>query len=89
MCVSCARPNGLSPLRTVISIADRMPEVGKTFYETGPAFGIARVARYLEDQVAAGVLAIEDRELAATQFLDFVPVNNLQADAFQRFGATE
>ena len=64
------RPNGVSPLRTVISIADRMPEIGKTFYETGPAFGIARVARYLEDQVAAGVLAVEDCELAAAQFLD-------------------
>ena len=64
------RPNGVSPLRTVISIADRMPEIGKTFYETGPAFGIARVARYLEDQVAAGMLAVEDCELAAAQFLD-------------------
>ena len=64
------RPNGVSPLRTVISIADRMPEIGKTFYETGPAFGIARVARYLGDQVAAGVLAVEDCELAAAQFLD-------------------
>ena len=47
----------------MISIADRMPELGKRFYETGPAYGIARVARYLEDQVAAGVLAIEDCEL--------------------------
>ena len=64
------RPDGVSPLRTVISIADRMPEIGKTFYETGPAFGIARVARYLEDQVTASVLAIEDCELAAAQFLD-------------------
>jgi AcrR family transcriptional regulator len=64
------RPNSVSPLRTVISIADRMPEIGKGFYETGPACGIARVARYLEDQVAASVLAIEDCELAAAQFLD-------------------
>jgi AefR-like transcriptional repressor, C-terminal domain len=40
-------------LRTVISIADLMPEPGKRFYEAGPAYGIARVARYLEDQVAA------------------------------------
>ena len=63
-------PTRVSPLRTVISIADRMPELGKRFYETGPAYGIARVARYLEDQVAAGVLAIEDCELAAAQFLD-------------------
>jgi AcrR family transcriptional regulator len=63
-------PTRVSPLRTVISIADRMPELGKRFYETGPAFGVARVARYLEDQVAAGILLIEDCELAAAQFLD-------------------
>jgi hypothetical protein len=63
-------------LRTVISIADRMPEPGKRFYETGPAYGIARVARYLEDQVAAGVLAIEDCELSAA-------VDDLQATDVQ------
>jgi AcrR family transcriptional regulator len=63
-------PTRVSPLRTVISIADRMPELGKRFYETGPASGIARVARYLEDQVAAGILVVPDCELAAAQFLD-------------------
>ena len=45
-----------SPIRTVIAIADRMPEIGRQFYETGPAVGIAKLARYLEAQVAAGVL---------------------------------
>jgi AcrR family transcriptional regulator len=64
------RPSGLSPLRTVISISERMPEIGKRFYEAGPATGIARLRRYLEDQVAAGYLAIEDPEVAAAQFLD-------------------
>ena len=64
------QPYRVSPLRTVISIADRMPELGKRFYETGPASGIARAARYLEDQMAAGILAVEDCELAAAQFLD-------------------
>lgn len=61
---------GYVPGRTVISIADRMPAIGKEFYETGPACGIARVAHYVEDQVAAGVLAIDDCELGAAQFLD-------------------
>ena len=64
------RPRRLSPLRTVISISERMPAIGKQFYETGPATGVARLARYLEDQVAAGYLAIEDAEVAAAQFLD-------------------
>jgi AcrR family transcriptional regulator len=63
-------PHRVSPLRTVIGIADRMPELGKRFYDTGPASGIARVARYLQDQVTAEILAVADCELAAAQFLD-------------------
>lgn len=59
-----------SSLRIVIAIADRMPEIGKAFYETGPANGIKRLATYLEAQVKAGVLTIEDCETAAAQFLD-------------------
>jgi AcrR family transcriptional regulator len=64
------RPGGQSSLRTVISISERMPAIGKQFYEAGPATGIARLGRYLEDQVAAGHLAIPDVEVAAAQFLD-------------------
>jgi AcrR family transcriptional regulator len=59
-----------SSLRIVIAIADRMPEIGKVFYETGPANGIARLTHYLEAQVRAGRLAIDDCEVAAAQFLD-------------------
>ncbi len=64
------RPEKASALRTVVAIADRMPEIGKVFYETGPAVGIAKLAAYLEAQVNAGVLAIDDCEVAAAQFLD-------------------
>jgi AcrR family transcriptional regulator len=64
------RPGGMSPLRTVISISERMPEIGKQFYEAGPARGVARLQRYLEGEVAAGNLAIEDCEVAAAQFLE-------------------
>jgi AcrR family transcriptional regulator len=64
------RPEKASSLRIVIAIADRMPEIGKTFYETGPAYGIKRLAEYLEVQVRAGNLAIEDCEVAAAQFID-------------------
>ena len=59
-----------SSLRTVIAIAARMPEIGKKFYETGPACGIAMLASYLKAQVDAGKLAIEDCEVAAAQFID-------------------
>lgn len=63
-------PGKASPLRTVIAIADRMPEIGKKFYETGPAEGIGMLAAYIKAQVDAGVLAVDDCEIAAAQFLD-------------------
>lgn len=64
------RPGGASPLRTIIAIAERMPEIGRQAYETGPARGVARLSAYLQAQVAAGVLAVEDGEVAAAQFMD-------------------
>jgi AcrR family transcriptional regulator len=64
------RPGGMSPLRTVISISERMPEIGREFYDTGPAKGVAMLRGCLEAQVAAGNLAIDDCEVAAAQFLD-------------------
>jgi AcrR family transcriptional regulator len=64
------RPEKASVLRTVMAISDRMPEMGKIFYETGPAAGIASLAAYLRAQSEAGVLAVEDCEVAASQFMD-------------------
>lgn len=64
------QPERISSLRTVISISARMPELGRRFYEAGPATGIARLTAYLESQVEANILAIEDCEVASAQFLD-------------------
>ena len=62
--------DGLASLRTVIAIAHRMPDLGERFYKTGPAVGIERLRGYLEGQVAAGVLAPHDCQVAAAQFID-------------------
>ena len=64
------RPDGVPSLRTIIAIADRMPEVGTGFYAAGPAKGIASLQRYLEDKVAAGALEPHDCEVAAAQFIE-------------------
>jgi AcrR family transcriptional regulator len=66
----CSRST--SSIRTVIAIADRMPEVGRQFYETGPAVGIATLSRYLRAQAEAGVLdiALDDCDIVAGQFLE-------------------
>src|ERR1700683_3711770 len=63
------RPEKASAVRTVIAIADRMPEIGRKFYEAGPAVGIGRLAAYLSAQTDAGVLAVGDCEVAAAQFM--------------------
>jgi AcrR family transcriptional regulator len=65
----CA-PGRQSAVRAVIAIADRMPNLGRTFYETGPAVGIAKLQAYLEAQVAAGRLMIADCEVAAAQLIE-------------------
>jgi AcrR family transcriptional regulator len=65
----CRRPGGISPLRTVIAIADRMPELGAKFYQSGPARGTAKLSRYLQDKIVAGVLKPHDTEVAAAQFI--------------------
>ena len=64
------RPGGVSELRTVIAIADRMPELGAKFYLSGPAMGIGSLKKYLEEKVAAGVLEPHDCEVAAAQLID-------------------
>src|ERR1700732_4979446 len=52
-----SRPGGMSALRTVLSITERMPEIGRQFYKTGPLLGVTTLRRYLENEVAAGSLA--------------------------------
>jgi AcrR family transcriptional regulator len=64
------RPDGVPGLRTIIAIADRMPEIGAQFYAAGPARGIGSLKRYLEDKIAAGALEAHDSEVAAAQFID-------------------
>jgi AcrR family transcriptional regulator len=66
----CRRPGGVSPLRTVIAIADRMPELGTRFYQSGPARSIAYLRQYLETKVAQGILQPHDCQVAAAQLID-------------------
>jgi AcrR family transcriptional regulator len=63
-------PDRHSSIRAVIAIADRMPSIGRMFYETGPVVGIAKMREYLEAQVVAGRLDIPDCEVAAAQLMD-------------------
>jgi AcrR family transcriptional regulator len=63
------RPGGGSAIRTVMSIAERMPDVGRRYYERVLEKTINRLAAYLEAHVAQGELAIDDCPFAASQFM--------------------
>jgi AcrR family transcriptional regulator len=63
------RPAGGSAIRTVMAIAERMPDVGRRYYEQVLEKTIGRFASYLEPHVTAGELAVDDCELAASQFM--------------------
>ena len=63
------RPGGGSAIRTVMAIAERMPDVGRRYYENVLEKNINRFAVYLEAYVTAKELAIDDCPLAASQFM--------------------
>jgi AcrR family transcriptional regulator len=77
------RPGVGSATRTVMAIAERMPEVGRRFYENVVALTIRRLAAYLDARVTAGDLEIEDSELAATQFMQMCQATLFQPFIFQ------
>ena len=68
------RPGGGSATRTVMAIAERMPEVGRRFYNNVVAHTIARLAGYLEVHNVPGDLEIGDCQLAAAQFMHMCQV---------------
>jgi AcrR family transcriptional regulator len=63
------RPGGGSAIRTVMAIAERMPDVGRRYYENVLEKTINRLATYLQAHVTAKELAIDDCQLAASQFM--------------------
>ena len=63
------RPGGGSAIRTVMAIAERMPEVGRRYYERVLEKTISRLAAYLDARISFKDLAIKDTQLAAAQFM--------------------
>ena len=63
------RPGGGSAIRTVMAIAERMPDVGRRFYEKVLEKTINQLAAYLAARVKPDGLIIDDCALAASQFM--------------------
>ncbi|TNC50415.1 TetR/AcrR family transcriptional regulator [Rubellimicrobium rubrum] len=56
--------------RIIIGTAERMPDLGARFYDSGARRVQDGITRLLEREVAAGHLSIADASLAASQFME-------------------
>lgn len=72
-------PAHVALMRVVIGAAEVFPELGRTFYESGPAFGARRLAAYLAALTKEGVLTIDDPDAAAWRFLGMCNTPSLTA----------
>jgi AcrR family transcriptional regulator len=77
------RPGGGSAIRTVMAIAERMPDVGRRYYARVLDKSINRLSDYLKAQVASGDLEIDDCNLAASQFMELCKASLFLPFVFQ------
>ncbi len=59
-------------VRAIANESGRFPELGRLFYESGPLATIKRLARFLDEAKAQGLLDFEDSIVTATQFLSLI-----------------
>ena len=77
------RPEGGSAIRTVMAIAERMPDVGRRYYARVLDKSVKRLSGYLQARVASGDLAIDDCDLAASQFMELCKASLFLPFVFQ------
>lgn len=65
-------PRAVAMQRVIFREVDRLPEVGKTFFQNGPARHITKLAEYLKQAEAEGKLKVGDPARAAFLFMSIV-----------------
>jgi AcrR family transcriptional regulator len=65
-------PDSIAYVRMVVAASDKFPEIGRAFYEAGPAYGARIISSYLQRKMDEGVLRMSDSRLAAMQFVELV-----------------
>ena len=70
MLTRLSQPFVMAAHRIVIGVAERMPEIGREFFEAGPKRTAIALAKLIDHHVAAGRLHVPDSYLAAAQFLE-------------------
>lgn len=77
------RPGGGSAIRTVMAIAERMPDVGRRYYQRVLERTVHRLSDFLRARVDIGELRIDDCDLAASQFMELCKASLFLPFVFQ------
>jgi len=64
------QPELIAQVRIVIAATAKFPNLGRAFYESGPCYGVTRLAGRLEEWREAELLEFENGRVAAQQFID-------------------
>ena len=80
------QPELIAQVRIVIAATAKFPSLGRAFYESGPCYGVSRLAGRLEEWREAGLLEFENGRVAAQQFIDLCKSGLFSACLF---GASE
>ncbi|MCT4608936.1 MAG: TetR/AcrR family transcriptional regulator [Pelagimonas sp.] len=60
---------GLQIFKVFLAEAERFPDIGKKFYQSGPMVTHNAIVAYFEEAQARGELSIEDKHIASDQFI--------------------
>lgn len=63
-------PDFMNAFAMIVAETKRFPELGRKFFELGPARAYARVSSYLERQSVIGRLRVSDPDLAGRQLVE-------------------
>lgn len=63
-------PESIARIRLVMGISPRFPSIGRTFYETGYAYGVEKLGACLTRKQAQGLIDLDDAQEAARVFFD-------------------
>lgn len=80
-------PEVIRSQRTVIAMAERMPELCARFYDNGPLRMRRLIEQFLENEAANGILEIQDTTLASHQLIELSTAGLWRQCLFSRIAA--
>ena len=75
-------PESLAYVRMVVSVAEKFPDIGRSFFAAGPAYAVAIITPFIQSKMDDGTLRQADAELAAMQYIELVGCGQVKPKLF-------